>query len=208
MTARAARPRALSLFALPGIPMVQPGDDLAALIADGFARAGEAAAAGDVLVVAQKIVSKSEGRYANLAEVEPGAEARGACRARRQGPAHGRADPERVAQGWCAIGPGSSSWSTGWGSSWRTPASIIPTSSRRTRTSGVLLLPRDPDGSAQRLREGLRGPARHGLRRDRQRQCRPRMAGGHRGPRAGRRRVAVPARSQRGATISSAGRWK
>ena len=58
MTPRPARPRALSLFALPGIPMVQPGDDLAALIADGFARVDEAAATGDVLVVAQKIVSK------------------------------------------------------------------------------------------------------------------------------------------------------
>ena len=55
--------------------MVQPGDDLASLIADAFERAGEAAAAGDVLVVAQKIVSKSEGRYANLATVEPGDEA-------------------------------------------------------------------------------------------------------------------------------------
>jgi len=46
MTMRPVRPRALSLFALPGIPMVRPGDDLAVLIQDGFARAGEAAAAG------------------------------------------------------------------------------------------------------------------------------------------------------------------
>ena len=76
MSGPATRPRALSLFALPGIPMVQPGDDLAALIADGYAQAGEAGAQGDVLVVAQKIVSKSEGRYADLAAVEPGARAR------------------------------------------------------------------------------------------------------------------------------------
>ena len=76
MTARPARPRALSLFALPGIPMVRPGDDLAVLIQEGFARAGEAAVAGDVLVVAQKIVSKSEGRYASLARVKPGPRAR------------------------------------------------------------------------------------------------------------------------------------
>ena len=80
MSGPATRPRALSLFALPGIPMVQPGDDLAALIADGYAQAGEAAAQGDVLVVAQKIVSKSEGRYADLAAVEPGARARDLAR--------------------------------------------------------------------------------------------------------------------------------
>ena len=69
------RPRALSLFALPGIPIVKPGDDLAALIGEGFAQAGEKPAAGDVLVIAQKIVSKSEGRYAALDSVEPSPQA-------------------------------------------------------------------------------------------------------------------------------------
>ena len=64
-------PRRLQLTALPGIPLVQPGDDLARLIADALDRAGEPLAAGDVVVVAQKIVSKAEGRYADLAEVTP-----------------------------------------------------------------------------------------------------------------------------------------
>ena len=61
----------LRLVALPGIPLVQPGDDLAALILDGLAAAGEELAVGDVLVVAQKIVSKAENRYVDLHRVTP-----------------------------------------------------------------------------------------------------------------------------------------
>jgi coenzyme F420-0:L-glutamate ligase/coenzyme F420-1:gamma-L-glutamate ligase len=61
----------LELIALPGIPMVRAGDDLAALLADGFARAGIAPRPGDVLVVAQKVVSKAEGRMVDLAAVVP-----------------------------------------------------------------------------------------------------------------------------------------
>lgn len=48
----------LSVFALDGLPEIQPGDDLAALIADA---AGELQA-GDILAVTSKIVSKAEGR--------------------------------------------------------------------------------------------------------------------------------------------------
>lgn len=69
-------PRRLELTALPGMPLVQPGDDLAALIMAGLDRANIVLRSGDALVVAQKVVSKAEGRYAALASVEPGAEAR------------------------------------------------------------------------------------------------------------------------------------
>ena len=65
----------LELIALPGIPLVAPGDDLAALIRDALVRARLALAAGDVLVVAQKIVSKTEGRFARLDLVTPSSEA-------------------------------------------------------------------------------------------------------------------------------------
>ena len=66
----------LEAIALPGMPLVRPGDDLAGLIADALARAGLALAAGDVLVVAQKIVSKAEGRLVRLDTVEPSDKAR------------------------------------------------------------------------------------------------------------------------------------
>jgi len=63
----------LELLALPGIPMVRAGDDLAALI---IAALGERRLqAGDVVVVAQKIVSKAEGRTVDIATVTPSAEA-------------------------------------------------------------------------------------------------------------------------------------
>jgi coenzyme F420-0:L-glutamate ligase/coenzyme F420-1:gamma-L-glutamate ligase len=51
-------------------PMVEPGDDLAALLLDALDGASLPLQAGDVLVVAQKVVSKAEGRYRRLAEVE------------------------------------------------------------------------------------------------------------------------------------------
>ena len=71
-----AAPPSLTLTALRDIPEVLPGSDLAALLAHALARAGLTLLAGDVLVVAQKIVSKAEGRCVRLAEVVPGARAR------------------------------------------------------------------------------------------------------------------------------------
>ncbi len=66
---------ALTFCALPGIPFVQPGDDLSYIILQSLNIAQIKLQDGDILVVAQKIVSKAEGRLVNLAEVEPGAQA-------------------------------------------------------------------------------------------------------------------------------------
>ncbi len=65
----------IQIFAIPGIPLVQPGDDLAALIVEAAGAAGLSLVDGDILVVAQKVVSKAEGRLVRLADVMPGAEA-------------------------------------------------------------------------------------------------------------------------------------
>jgi len=65
----------LEIFAIPGLPMVQARDDLAALIADAAGTAGTPLRDGDVVVVAQKIVSKAEGRSVDLATITPTAEA-------------------------------------------------------------------------------------------------------------------------------------
>ncbi len=70
-----AIPTRMTVIALAGIPEVRSGDDLAELIVDATAANGEAIADGDVLVVAQKIVSKAEGRYVDLADVTPSDEA-------------------------------------------------------------------------------------------------------------------------------------
>lgn len=65
----------ITLFAVPGIPLVQPGDDLAALILAGLESAGLGLEDGDVLVIAQKVVSKAEGRIVALADVQPSPQA-------------------------------------------------------------------------------------------------------------------------------------
>ena len=59
----------VTLTPIAGIPMVRPGDDLAALIVAACERGALVPREGDVVVVAQKIVSKAEGRYVDLAEV-------------------------------------------------------------------------------------------------------------------------------------------
>jgi coenzyme F420-0:L-glutamate ligase/coenzyme F420-1:gamma-L-glutamate ligase len=56
---------ALTLTPLAGIPLVRPGDDLAAIVLAALDRSGIQLADGDVLVLAQKIVSKAEGRLVN-----------------------------------------------------------------------------------------------------------------------------------------------
>lgn len=67
---------ALQLFPVPGLPLIEPGDPLAALIVDALTHSGETLQAGDIVVVAQKIVSKAEGRLVRLAAVAPNEEAK------------------------------------------------------------------------------------------------------------------------------------
>lgn len=60
----------IEIIPLSGIPLIQPGDDLARLLGEAIDRAG-GLRDRDVLVIAQKIVSKAEGRYVNLDQVTP-----------------------------------------------------------------------------------------------------------------------------------------
>jgi coenzyme F420-0:L-glutamate ligase/coenzyme F420-1:gamma-L-glutamate ligase len=68
-------PAAVSLIPLTGVPLVEPGDDLGSITAAALRANGLSLAEGDVLVVAQKIVSKAEGRSVALASVSPSARA-------------------------------------------------------------------------------------------------------------------------------------
>jgi coenzyme F420-0:L-glutamate ligase/coenzyme F420-1:gamma-L-glutamate ligase len=67
---------AVTLTPLPDIPMVRPGDDLAGLLIAACEKSALAPTDSDIIVVAQKIVSKAEGRYIDLAGVRPSARAR------------------------------------------------------------------------------------------------------------------------------------
>lgn len=65
----------LQLIPIPNIPLIQPGDDLAPLILESIQNVGLTLANDDILVIAQKIVSKAEACFVRLAEVTPSPQA-------------------------------------------------------------------------------------------------------------------------------------
>jgi coenzyme F420-0:L-glutamate ligase / coenzyme F420-1:gamma-L-glutamate ligase len=65
----------LQLTALPGFPLVEPGDDLADMVLAALSRSAIRISDGDILVLAQKIVSKAEGRLVNLESITASSQA-------------------------------------------------------------------------------------------------------------------------------------
>ena len=65
------KPKQLSYYALEGIPQIKAGDPLAQIIHAAVKENGLSLQDGDVLILAQKIVSKAEDRLVNLSTVEP-----------------------------------------------------------------------------------------------------------------------------------------
>ena len=65
----------MQLYPLPNLPLIRPGADLAGLIAASLQTAGLTLSSADIVVIAQKIVSKAEGRLVRLAGVQPSAQA-------------------------------------------------------------------------------------------------------------------------------------
>jgi coenzyme F420-0:L-glutamate ligase/coenzyme F420-1:gamma-L-glutamate ligase len=63
--------KSISLHAVEGIPLIKSGDNLAALIIARLDREGFRLQAGDIVVICQKVVSKSEGRVVSLSNIEP-----------------------------------------------------------------------------------------------------------------------------------------
>jgi coenzyme F420-0:L-glutamate ligase / coenzyme F420-1:gamma-L-glutamate ligase len=66
---------ALVLTPLAGIPYIEPGDDLGGKIISALEHNKVALKDRDILVIAQKVISKAEGRLVNLAEIQPSARA-------------------------------------------------------------------------------------------------------------------------------------
>jgi len=147
-------PPGIRLLPVPGIPLVRPGDDLAALIVAALGAGGLALNEGDVLAVAQKIVSKAEGRHVVLDEVTPSARARVLA-------AETAKDPRLVevilgeSHAVLRHRPGVLIVVHRLGlvlANAGVDASNVEAADGRER---VLLLPADPDASAARLRAGL-----------------------------------------------------
>ena len=68
-------PQRLELIPLGDFPLVEPGQNVGQIIAASLEHNGLVLMPGDVLVVAQKRISKAEDRYVHLADVAPGPEA-------------------------------------------------------------------------------------------------------------------------------------
>ena len=140
----------IRLRALEGIPLVAPGDDLPALLLAGAARA-EIALRDGVLVVCQKVVSKAEGQLVTLADVEPSAEARRIAAEDDKDPAHVEVvlrETRRIVR----RGHGVLISETHHGF---VCANAGVDLSNAPEEGVAVLLPRDPDASARRLRDAL-----------------------------------------------------
>ncbi len=139
----------LRVIPLLGIPELEEGDDLAAVLVEAAAR-GTGFDQDDVLVVAQKAVSKVEGRVVDLADIEPSERARELA---------GESDPRRIE---VILGEALQVVRA------RPPLVIAETrhgfvcasagvdGSNAKGPDTLVLLPLDPDASAARLRSSIR----------------------------------------------------
>lgn len=149
----------LELTALENIPLVKAGDDLAAIALDALARMRLSLEDRDVLVFAQKIVSKSENRIVRLDSIEPSARARELARTSEKDPRlmevilKESREVLRVRAGVIVVEDVRGLVLANAG----VDASNVNADGS---DASVLLLPENPDASAARLRETLRARTR------------------------------------------------
>lgn len=142
----------LTITPVHGVPAVQPGDDLAAILVAVLAERGPQPQTGDVLVVCQKVVSKAEGRVVRLDTVVPSDFAHRIAASTRD------KDPRvvevvlrettrivRMDRGHLIVETG-----PGWVCA---NAGVDESNSLDPET--VILLPRDPDSSARRICDAI-----------------------------------------------------
>ena len=146
--------RKLTLTALPGMPEVEHGTVLGELLVGAVARAGEKILAGDILVIAQKIVSKAEGRMVRLGDITPSLEARDLAQAAEK-------DPRlvelilRESHAVLRVKPGVIIVEHRLGFVMAN-AGVDRSNVAAAEEEVALLLPEDPDASARRLRDSVR----------------------------------------------------
>src|SRR5947209_7701048 len=141
---------------LPGIPLIREGDDLAAIISAAVHKAGIALMSGDVLVIAQKIVSKAEGRRAHLSAFTPSTEAHRLAEIVKKDPRHVEAilsestEVIRASEGVLIVAHRLGFVMANAG---------IDQSNVGDDPEAILMLPRDPDATSAHLKAELE--ARH-----------------------------------------------
>jgi coenzyme F420-0:L-glutamate ligase / coenzyme F420-1:gamma-L-glutamate ligase len=150
MTAKLAN--RITYTGLPGIPLIREGDNLADVISVALNDAGIVLADGDMLVIAQKIVSKAEGRRANLSDFTPSAEAHRLAGIVKKDPRHVEAilsestEVIRAAEGVLIVAHRLGFVMANAG---------IDQSNVGGDSDGILMLPRDPDATCARLKAEL-----------------------------------------------------
>jgi len=145
----------LSLRALDGVPLVREGDDLAAIILAAMDRSGLTLADDDVVVLAQKIVSKAEGRMVHLGTVSASTRAIEIAAAADKDPRVVElilAESDEVLR----VRPGAVIVAHKLGFVAANAGIDQSNIGNRDSDDRVLLLPRDPDGTCCRLRETLK----------------------------------------------------
>jgi len=145
----------LEALAVPDVPLVERGDDVAELVARALAAAGLAVADGDVIVVTSKLLSRAEGRFIELPQLEPSARAIDVARRvskdpraveliLRESTAISREAPGvlvvRHRLGFVVANAGIDA------------SNAAPSDARPGSGPWVLLLPQDPDASARAIR--------------------------------------------------------
>ena len=144
----------LTIYPVIGLPMVEAGDDIANLIIDALKRMAFSLHEGDIVVVAQKIVSKAEGRVVKLADVDPSPEAAELAVEIDKDPRlvelilQESTDLVRTAPGIIIVRHRLGHVTAN--------AGIDQSNIDHTDGECALLLPEDPDLSASRLRESLK----------------------------------------------------
>tara|TARA_Y100001934_G_scaffold185713_1_gene219292 strand:- start:687 stop:1454 length:768 start_codon:yes stop_codon:yes gene_type:complete len=147
-------PDCLTLLALEGVPMVRPNDDLAAIVDDAIAAIGETLDDGDIIVVAQKIVSKAEGRIVDLRDIVPSDQAITLAKSVEKDPRHVEVIL-RESRAVVREKPGVLIVENNLGLIMANAGVDHSNIESDAPDETVLLLPADPDASAEQLRQGL-----------------------------------------------------
>ena len=148
------RPEPVTLLPLLDVPLIEPGDDLGAILASTIVRNGASLQDDDILVVTQKIVSKAEGRYVALRSVAPSPRAIEIAARTGKDPRYVEvvlSQSEEIVK----VGPNVVVAAHRLGFVMAN-AGIDESNIRHEEgDERVLLLPADPDGSARRLKDRL-----------------------------------------------------
>lgn len=146
--------KSVSYLAVPGIPQIEPGDDLAGVIVDAIKAVGLTLEDGDIVVFAQKIVSKAEGRYVALKDVVPSEKALALGAQIEKDPRYVEivlSESTEVVRSWTNVLIVAHRLGYVMANAGVDHSNI----SQSGDSERVLLLPKDPDGSAAKLRERL-----------------------------------------------------